>query len=93
MHADGQIEPADCEDGSVRLSGESAQRGRVEICRGSVWGSVCFSYGFSNRDAAVICRMLGYQPDYTLGGEFIILFAFGYTHRLDDHYHFFNVAH
>ena len=67
LHSDGQIEPTTCEDGEVRLFGELPYRGRVEICKGSVWGSVCSSYGFSNSDATVICRMLGYQPDYTIG--------------------------
>ena len=51
----------------MRLFGESPYRGRVEICKGSVWGSVCSWYGISNSDATVICRMLGYQPDYTIG--------------------------
>jgi hypothetical protein len=53
----------------VRLSGESPYRGRVEVCRGDIWGSVCFinSRTFSEYDVAVVCRMLGYQPDYTLG--------------------------
>ena len=51
----------------MRLSGDSPYQGRVEICRGSVWGSVCFSSSFSNNDATVICRMLGYQPDHIIG--------------------------
>ena len=49
-------------DGSVRLSGESSYRGRLEICKSSVWGSVCTSKGFSSNDANVACRMLGQQP-------------------------------
>ena len=64
---DGQIEYAQCEDGQLRLSGESSYHGRVEICRTNIWGTVCYTYGFSNNDAAVICRMLGLQPDYTSG--------------------------
>ena len=67
LHSDGQVEPTTCEDGEVRLSGESPYRGRVEICKGKVWGSVCHSSAFSNSDANVICRMLGHQPDYVLG--------------------------
>lgn len=49
-------------DGSVRLTGESSLRGRLEICKGSIWGSVCTSRGFSKHDANVACRMLGQQP-------------------------------
>ena len=52
----------------MRLTGESPYQGRVEICKRSIWGSVCYSsYAFSDSDATVTCRMLGYQPDYTLG--------------------------
>lgn len=65
--SDGQIGDTQCEDGQLRLSGESPYRGRVEICKGSVWGTVCYANGFSSNDAAVICRMLGYQPDHTSG--------------------------
>ena len=67
LYLAGQIEPTECEDGEVRLTGESPYRGRVEVCRGSVWGAVCSSYTFSRSDAAVICRMLGYQLDSTVG--------------------------
>ena len=51
-----------CEDGSVRLVGESSHRGRLEICKGNVWGSVCYAYYFSTADSDVVCRMLGQQP-------------------------------
>ena len=54
-----------CEDGSVRLSGENSTRGRLEICKGNVWGSVCAGRGylvdFSTDDANVACGMLGQQ--------------------------------
>ena len=56
----GDIEPADCEDGNIRLSGDLLNRGRVEVCRKNVWGSVCYRY-ISTNDAEVICRMLGYH--------------------------------
>lgn len=54
------IEPTDCEDGNVRLTGYSPNQGRMEICRGNVWGSICANY-FSTYDADVVCRMLGYS--------------------------------
>ena len=56
----GSVEPTDCEDGNVRLIGDLLYRGRVEICRGHVWGSVCYE-SISTNDAEVICRMLGYH--------------------------------
>ena len=52
------IKPTVCRDGDVRLSGNSTNRGIVEICRRSVWGAVC---GNNRVDALVMCRMLGYH--------------------------------
>ena len=60
------VEPSDCEDGDVRLTGVLPNQGRVEICRGDIWGSVC-NYYFSAYDADTICRMLGY---YNQGTKF-----------------------
>ena len=53
----------DCEEGDIRLSGDLPNQGRVEICRGNVWGSVCnlYSYYDDDDDDDVICRMLGYN--------------------------------
>ena len=56
------LEPSDCEEGDVRLAGDLPNRGRVEICRTSVWGSVCNYHSYINDDADdIICRMLGYN--------------------------------
>ena len=52
---------SNCTDGNVRISGKSSYMGRLEICRGNVWGSICLS-GFTRNDANVACRILGYQP-------------------------------
>ena len=50
----------ECEDGSIRLRGSSvARQGRVEICVEGRWGTVCDT-GWNSRDAAVVCRQLGY---------------------------------
>ena len=56
----GGIKPTLCEDGAVRLAGKLPNRGRVEICRGNVWGSVCYSI-YLIRDARVMCRTLGFS--------------------------------
>ena len=54
------ISIAPCSDGDVRLAGANVDNeGRVEICKGNVWGTVCHSY-FSTPEAQVVCRQLGY---------------------------------
>ncbi len=60
LHTESDIALSNCTDGAVRLNSTS-NRGRLEICKGNVWGSVCYSRGFSINDASVACRMLGYQ--------------------------------
>ena len=62
--------------GDVRLIGGSNEReGRVEVCIGKVWGTVC-SYGWSSSDARVVCRQLGFEVDVPRGCEFFFLFSF-----------------
>ena len=44
----------------VRLAGGmSPNSGRVEVRYHGAWGTVC-KYGWDERDAKVVCRMLGY---------------------------------
>ena len=42
------------------MDGESEDDGRVEICVGGFWGSVCDD-GWDYRDAIVVCRQLGHN--------------------------------
>ena len=39
--------------------------GRVEVCRGGVWGAV-YDSGWDFNDAQVTCRQLGYPSDCEL---------------------------
>ena len=48
-----------CTNHDVRLvDGSSSSEGRLEICLGGFWGTVCDNQ-FHNADAKVVCRQLG----------------------------------
>ena len=52
--------PSNCTDGQIRLKGGVSQReGRVEICYGRVWGTIC-DILWDYREAEVVCRQLGF---------------------------------
>ena len=61
---------ADCKNGAIRLaSGTSQYEGRVEVCIGGEWGTVCGDRFWNDRDAEVVCRQLGFDTKcmYTSG--------------------------
>ena len=54
---------ADCSKSEIRLvNGTSYREGRVEVCVGGRWGTVCGD-GWTNEDAGHVCEYFGYPRE------------------------------
>lgn len=70
---------AQCVEGTVRLiGGGDENEGRVEVCLGGGWGTVCDD-GWSQEDAAVVCHQLGLPAESTLV-QYLLYHSKPYAH-------------
>ena len=70
-------------EGEIRLMGGSTSReGRVEMCLGGTWGTICDN-GWGSADAQVVCRQLGHSSL----GAFIVPAQFALKHGKVHSYH------
>ncbi|XP_019854525.1 PREDICTED: deleted in malignant brain tumors 1 protein-like [Amphimedon queenslandica] len=71
-----------CTDGSIRLSSGSTY-GAVEVCLNGGWGSICRDF-WSNEDASVVCRQLGYSPYGAIGLLYTYYSSSTVSHKMID---------
>ena len=65
------FEYSNCTNGEIRLRGGTGTEleGRVEICYGNQWGTICDN-NWDNSDAQVVCHQLGHPR---LGEKCIVM--------------------
>ena len=62
--------PSSCTTGTITLmDGRSGMEGRVEMCRGGVWGAVYDYGGWDFNDAQITCKQLGYPSNCKLANS------------------------
>ena len=50
-----------CSNGDIRVvDGRTKYEGRVEVCWGGVWGTVCNDQ-WTDRNSVVVCKQLGFS--------------------------------
>lgn len=82
-----------CEHGDVQLvplPGSVSMAGRVEVCLDGVWSNIC-GRGWSNRDAVVVCRQLGYSSQGSGVTHFMSTNKFIVAHQVQLHTQGFHI--
>ena len=66
-------------EGQLRLvGGNNTREGRVEVCFGETWATICDAF-WSTADANVVCQQLGYSSN----GTNVTVFMYEYKFLTD----------
>jgi len=70
------------QEGKVQLrDGRTPYEGRVEVCSGGEWGTIC-NLQWGNEEARVVCQQLGFQKTGKLLSMNISSICWGSVHIL-----------